>query len=168
MRGDAEYWDREGWDLLIDYDRAQDVPGMVKIGPPRYAVDGFERGQIRVVEIEEGEPEPGKVHTILFRRLSRAGYRITGWEFVKSTNGWHAKVRLSPHPPPIEAVALQAICGSDPLRESCNLERARAVEKWAREMEENGHDSGHEAAAFWRERWNVLYHPNPNRKRRDL
>lgn len=138
-----------GWDLLIDYDRAQDIPGN---------------------DPWEGEPVPERLHTILARRLARAGYRIEEWEFRTATNGWHVKIRLDPTPAPIEAVALQAICGSDPSRESCNLQRARDVEQWAREVKEEeekgGTGMGQAAAEFWRTRWNVLYQPNPERKRK--
>ncbi len=162
------YWERHGWDLLLDYDRAQDVPGMVAPGGSFWASPNhggmIGHPPVRVVEIVEGPPDVERLHTILTKRLARAGYEIVAWEFQKSTNGWHGKVRLNPTPAPIEAVGLQAVCGSDPLREACNLQRAREVERWARETEEGGSDIGHAAAEFWRTRWNVLYQPKPEAK----
>lgn len=158
------YWERHGWDLLIDYDFAQDVPGTTTGGPVWYALtDGR---SIHAIEVEDGPPDMERCRTILGKRLARAGYEIAAWEFTESTNGWHVKIRLTPSPAPVEAVALQAVCGSDPLRESCNVQRAREVERWARQTEEGGSDIGHAAAEFWRQRWNVLYQPNPERKRK--
>ena len=159
--------DYRPWDLLIDYDRAEDVPGM-RSGSSFWAIpDPDDCGAVaplRVVEIVDGPPEVERCRVILTKRLARAGYEITGWDFADSTNGWHLKMRVDPQPAPIEAVALQAICGSDPSRESCNIQRAREVERWARDAEEGGSKIGHAAAEFWRSRWNVLYQPNPQRK----
>ncbi len=156
------------WDLLIDYDRPQDVPGMVEPRPSFWATpeadDCGAVAPIRCLHVVDGMPDVERCHTIITRRLARAGYEIRGWNFAASTNGWHLKIGLNPHPAPLETVALQAICGSDPLRESCNVARAREVERWARQVEEGGTDSGREAAEFWRRRWNVLYQPNPQRK----
>lgn len=153
--------DGEGWDLLLDYDRDHDVPG--HLGAVLDARAWTELGQpirpIRCVEIHDGPPDPKKARHILARRLERSGHTITGWEWSRSTNGWHVKLRIEPRPKgPIETVALQAILGSDPLRESCNLQRAREVEVVAE-------IAGGDAAKFWRERWNVLYRPNPNRQK---
>ncbi len=157
---------RAGWDLLIDYDHTRDVPGMMD-GPEQFVDPGppYKAGGFTCVTIREGPPDTERLRAILTKRLARASYDISGWEFGPSTNGWHLKIRLDPRPAPIESVALQAVCGSDPLRESCNVQRAREVERWAREIEEGGGDIGREAAAFWRTRWNVLYQPNPSRKK---
>lgn len=163
------YWERQGWDLLIDYDRVQDVPGMVT-GPPFWATantstSGRPESPVRVLEVIEGPPDVAALHSILTARLARSGHEILAWDFRGATNGWHLKIRLDPTPAPIETVALQAILGSDPLRESCNLQRAREVERWALDAEEGGSEIGHAAATFWRQRWNVLYRPNPERKK---
>lgn len=154
------------WDLLIDYDRAQDVPGMVLPTPPFWAKRApyGSYDVARVVEVVEGPPDVDRLYTILTARLARSGYMVDAFDFRDSTSGWHLKIRLDSHPSPLEAVALQAICGSDPSRESCNLQRARGVEQWAREVEQDGTGIGHAAAEFWRTRWNVLYQPNPTRK----
>ncbi len=151
-------------DLLIDYDRAQDVPGMLR-GPAVWAESSDALSgdnPFLALEVREGDPDVDRCMSILAARLNRAGYEIVAYEWTNSTNGWHLKVELDPHPAPIESVALQAICGSDPKRESCNVQRAREVERWARELD--GTDIGREAVEFWRTRWNVLYQPNPSRK----
>ncbi len=88
----------ETWDLLIDYGRLRDVPGM---------------------EVDDApEPDVDRLQAILHARLGRAGFVILAFELCPSTNGWHTKIRLDPSPAPVESVALQAICGSDPSRES--------------------------------------------------
>jgi hypothetical protein len=82
---------------------------------------------------------------ILKNRLWRASYRIDRIERVRSPSGrgWHIKIRLDREPSsPMETVALQCICGSDPLRESSNILRARNVGN---------------VDPFWQPRWNVLY-----------
>ena len=163
------YWEAHGWDLLIDYDHTQDVPGAF-YGKPSWSMEPDpDRGrglfETHWVRIHKGPPDVARLHDILAARLSRSGHVILAWDFRGATNGWHLKIRLDPTPSPIEAVALQAILGSDPLRESCNLQRAREVESWARDAEEGGSEIGHAAATFWRERWNVLYKPNPERKK---
>lgn len=162
------YWERHGWDLLLDYDFPENIPGMV-YGPVFPSTDpDYTKGPPHptsdAVRVYKGPPDVERLHTILTKRLARAGYEIAAWDFRKSTKGWHAKIRLTPSPAPIEAVALQAVCGSDPLREACNLQRAREVERWARQTEEGGSDIGHAAAEFWRTRWNVLYQPKPKAK----
>lgn len=115
--------DGEGWDLLLDYDKPEQIP------------DG----------------------TRALRLLRRAGFEPVAWDLTESTNGHHGKLRLAPRPSPAEAVALQAILGSDPMREACNLQRARSVA----ELPEG------EAGDYWRARWNTLYKPNPTRRRPD-
>ncbi len=159
-------------DLLIDYDYAHDVPGMIVSNVPVHTgpvfnPDGSAPGpddEVYALEIVNGPPDVERCREVLTKRLARAGYEITAWEFTDSTNGWHLKIRLNPSPAPVESVALQAVCGSDPLRESCNIQRAREVERWARDAEEGGSDVGREAAEFWRTRWNVLYQPKPERE----
>jgi hypothetical protein len=72
-------------------------------------------------------------------RLRRAGFRIV--KLVQrpspSGKGTHVVVRVSPRPASFETVvALQLLLGSDPMREACNLRRARLVRrmpKWARQ-----------------------------------
>lgn len=83
-----------------------------------------------------------------FRRLlERAGYDVREIVTARSPGGrgWHVQIRVRPLPSSCcEMVALQAILGSDPGRESVNLLRARHV------------DSG-KVPPWWRSRWNVLY-----------
>ncbi len=159
----SDYAKRELWDLLIDYDYIEDVPGM-RVGGSPFWPGEVEGEDHPVIEIYDGPPDRERLHTILTKRLARAGFAIKGWSFQESTNGWHLKIRLDPHPAPVESVALQAVCGSDPLRESCNIQRAREVERWARETLEGGTDGAREAVEFWRTRWNVLYQPKPERE----
>lgn len=134
------------WHLLLDYDSADAVPGYRLVGGVAL-------------------PDQANAHHIIRKRLARAGYKVTAWSFERSTNGWHAKVSLDrPPDSPMEVVALQAVCGSDPLRESCNVQRARMAEHVA---DSAAHPDAtrveRDAADFWLQRWNVLYRPNPNR-----
>lgn len=153
----------EGWDLLLDYDRDHDVPGQLGVTLNAYTALGE---PIRCVEIHDGPPDPERVRHIHAARLQRAGFSITGWSWSNSTNGWHVKIRLAPQPEsPLETVALQALLGSDPLRESCNVQRAREVDAWERHYAGDDTPAGQAAIQFWRDRWNVLYRPNPNRKK---
>lgn len=79
-------------------------------------------------------------------RLETAGYKAEWWTEQKSPSGkgLHIIITLDrPTSSPTETVALQAILGSDPMREAYNLTRVRnlsSVPEW------------------WRSRWNVLYH----------
>lgn len=78
-------------------------------------------------------------------RLRRAGFRIVQSRRVRSPSGrgWHLFVDVTPRPrTPETVVALQAILGSDPWREACNLARARVLHRVPRAM---------------RRHWNVLY-----------
>lgn len=86
--------------------------------------------------------------------LSRGGYGLNGVIARKSPSGkgWHLWIEVTPRPRTrVEVVALQAILGSDPLREAVTLMRAKATARmpaWA--------DN-------W---WNVLYQPSRARSRR--
>lgn len=126
--------------LLLDYDRETDIPGWALYpGHSALESDRIDRW---------GE--------VLAKRLARAGYELDGFGLERSTNGWHGTVYITPPTSSrIETVALQLVCGSDPLRESCNVQRARVC------------DSG-TVSDFWLERWNVLYAPNPSRREGDL
>lgn len=79
--------------------------------------------------------------------LRRAGYRPL-WlrqERSGSGKGWHLIVETKPEiKTPMEVVALQAILGSDPWREACNVQRVRNLDRVPRAWRE-------------RDRWNVLY-----------
>ena len=166
----------ETWDLLLDFDTDRDIPGAVetrawevlnrttggrrailtnpdspKIYARRYRV-------IPLIGAPAAEPDWKTCESILTRRCYRAGFVVMDFEHSGSTNGWHVKMRVHPTPDPVAAVALQAILGSDPLRESCNLQRARAVDEWAKKPTPGGE--------FWGPRWNVLYLPNANRRRK--
>jgi acetolactate synthase regulatory subunit len=87
------------------------------------------------------------------RRIDRAGYFILQASVQQSPSGkgWHVEMDVTPRPKhPMEVVALQAICGSDPYREAMQMHRAR----------------GFSHAPVWmREMWNVLYQPHPKRQR---
>jgi hypothetical protein len=77
--------------------------------------------------------------------LRRAGYRMIVFEWRQTKNGWHVWLTLDPAPrTAMEVIALQAMLGSDPMREACNLRRARKL--WR-------------TPAFARSWWNVLYRP---------
>lgn len=81
----------------------------------------------------------------IYLLLDRAGYELRHVESRRTVNGWHLWLTLEPAPrTPFEVIALQAILGSDPLRESVNLLRARKL--WR-------------TPEFAREWWNVLYKP---------
>lgn len=84
---------------------------------------------------------------LLEQRAERACVTIRSVTIRKSPSGrgWHVELEVSPAPSSaMEAVALQLLFGSDPLREAYNINRARKV------------DRGN-VPAFWRGRWNVLY-----------
>lgn len=85
--------------------------------------------------------------TRLQNRLSRAAVTLV-WlvrEPSPSGRGWHVWAGVSPQPRnATEMVCLQMILGSDILRESYNLNRARHVDS-ARVPD------------WWRGRWNVFY-----------
>ena len=85
----------------------------------------------------------------VMERMHRANRRIRYMVQRRSPSGrgWHLLVWVyPPQESATETVALQLLLGSDPYRESYNLNRARAV------------DAGM-VPEFWRERWNVLYGP---------
>ena len=66
----------------------------------------------------------------LDRRLERAGYQRVQVTRKRSPSGtgWHIVLVVSPQPTdPREVVALQALLGSDPSREACNLYRAKQI-----------------------------------------
>lgn len=58
--------------------------------------------------------------------LGRAGFRPVALMQKRSPGGrgWHGWLIVRPVPSFVEIVALQAILGSDPSREACNLARA--------------------------------------------
>lgn len=60
----------------------------------------------------------------------------------RTKRGYHVLFTLRRRLPPLAVVAVQAILGSDAVRESFNLMRALVLD---------------EAPAFWRDRYNVLY-----------
>ena len=103
---------------------------------------GGDRALLKL-DIDEGEARP-KLHVIM-RRLRRAGYTPVWLSETRSPSGrgWHLVIDVRPRPThPSQVVALQAILGSDPDREACNLARANVL----------GTMSG-----YARDRWNVLY-----------
>lgn len=134
---------------------------MTRCGPARPAVSlaikrGGSRARARlswtVLKLDYDTrrlPGLGRIRSYLglvLMRLRRAGYRPL-WLMQKrspSGKGWHVMIEVEPRPRRREeVVALQAILGSDPQREACNLWRAR---------------QGGRVGRFWRERFNVLYY----------
>lgn len=120
--------------------------GMPKMAVRIERVDGAATARRTLkLDIDEGRP-PGiaKLATI----LRRAGFRAVWASYVRSPggSGWHVEIAVTPLPSREDTVALQAMLGSDPLRESCNLRRVRAIRRGAR--------------TFWMERWNTLYAPS--------
>lgn len=103
-----------------------------------------ERQALVKIDIDKGMHRPTLYE--LQRTLARAGYSIA-WmmeKCSKSLKGFHIVLSVNPRPrTAMEVVALQAILGSDPNREACNVLRAR---QWAH------------LPKFWRDRWNVLYY----------
>jgi hypothetical protein len=96
------------------------------------------------LDFDAGVPVP-PTREIAFR-VMRAGFALVQLAKRRSPSGtgWHLVARVRPRPSPIETVALQAICGSDPHREGCNLRRARTLPRLRR---------SHGSAPPW----NVLY-----------
>lgn len=83
----------------------------------------------------------------LYARVSGSCTRLWGWtvegmRIDRTRRGWHVVVALRERVAPALVVAAQAILGSDPNREAFNLMRVRRLRT---------------QAAFWRERFNVLY-----------
>jgi len=90
----------------------------------------------------------------LYQLLDRAGYMLLSLDSRKSPsgNGWHLWLTLDPAPrTPMEVIAIQAVLGSDPFRESMNLLRARKM--WR-------------TPGFAKDWFNVLYAPCKQRSRR--
>ena len=97
------------------------------------------------LDYDKGMPVPSFAHLQWLAR--RAGYTVrhTAWRRSPSGTGYHAIVWLSPIPRTcMEVVALQAVFGSDPKREACNINRARMVDT-------------KQVTPYWASRWNVLY-----------
>lgn len=86
--------------------------------------------------------------THLLTRLRHAGYDVTVivQRLSPSGHGWHRWLKVEPVPlSAVETVAIQLLCGSDPLREAYCLRRAKTV------------DEDPHAEEYWRNKWNVLY-----------
>ncbi len=98
-----------------------------------------------VLKIDYDRPEDVVPVDEIEARLARAGYRPVRLErrISPSERGQHLVITIAPAPRSNYAVvALQAILGSDPYREACNVQRVRGLPQ---------------ASKFWRARWNVLY-----------
>lgn len=105
------------------------------------------RGDRALVKLDIDAHHVRPTVTELARKLHRAGYRVLWWWERRSPSGkgWHLCFKLRPAPrTPQEVVALQALLGSDPYREACNLRRANLYRS---------------VPAYMRDRWNVLYRP---------
>lgn len=111
------------------------------------------RGDRNVVKLDFDGRELPSLEPILLK-LRRAGYSVR-WlsqRVSPSGNGWHVCLKLKPCPrTATEVVALQAILGSDPYREACNLHRARMIAS---------------VSPYWRDRWNVLYSQSLKQRRK--
>lgn len=100
-----------------------------------------------MLRIDYDSPDDVPSKLVIKRRLGRAGYQLKKMTRTMSPSGRgvHLRITLDRAPmSPFEVVALQAILGSDPVREAYNLVRVRAMMKKG-------------LPAFWCDRWNVLY-----------
>lgn len=75
--------------------------------------------------------------------------RILGIEYSslmlhRTRRGWHLAIAISGRFKRVELIALQAILGSDPMREAMNLARVRQIEAFG-------------APKYWLQRHNILY-----------
>jgi len=93
------------------------------------------------VDVDNRRPLPMKE---LIARFARANVRILWLSQTRSPSGrgWHIRMQLARRPGNAETVALQLLAGSDPRRESYNINRVRTLRY---------------VSPFWRTRWNVLY-----------
>jgi len=89
----------------------------------------------------DGEP-PGNLLGRIGRLCRFLGVRPGVVEVRRTRRGYHVLFTLRRSLPPLAVVAVQAILGSDAVRESFNLLRALELDR---------------APAWWRERYNVLY-----------
>jgi hypothetical protein len=97
------------------------------------------------LDVDEGMERP-KLRPMV-HKLWRAGFKVLWMSENQSPGGkgLHIQIRISPKPETPETVtALQAILGSDPMREACNLYRARQISKG-------------KVPSWMQDRWNVLY-----------
>lgn len=98
-----------------------------------------------LLDYDEGMKLPTIAH--LKWLAARAGVKIVknGFKISPSGKGYHCFVIVDPAPRTcMEVVALQAVFGSDPKREACNVNRARMVDT-------------KQVTPYWAQRWNVLY-----------
>lgn len=68
----------------------------------------------------------------------------------RTRNGWHVVVGVGKRLAPPLILAAQAILGSDWKREAYNLQRVQHLDR---------------LPAYWRARWNVLYHVHAKERR---
>lgn len=99
-----------------------------------------------------GVPHPDHVQ----HRIERAGHAVDEWKERPSPSGrgLHVRIKLVREMTPMERVAMQAICGSDPVREAFNVQRVRTLY-----MMRDEHAREVATAEFWGDRYNVLYTP---------
>lgn len=94
------------------------------------------RESVLKVDIDKGKKPLSRA--LIRWRLERAGFRLQTVVQRRSPSGkgWHQIITVSPRPQfAIEVVALQLLLASDPMREACNLRRARVLDRmpaWAR------------------------------------
>lgn len=81
-----------------------------------------------IVKLDLDRPAlPRDIYRRIVNRLRWLRLRPTLIVFRRTARGWHCKVQLSRPVAPIALVAIQAILGSDPNRETFNLVRARQL-----------------------------------------
>lgn len=85
---------------------------------------------------------PRDVYSRMVNALRWLRLRPVALVYRRTARGWHVKVALSRRINPLSVVALQALLGSDPKRETFNLLRARALRR---------------APPEWRNRFSVLF-----------
>lgn len=80
----------------------------------------YARPELVLLDFDNEEP----VDLIRVRRtLTTLGLKVRALEYAKTRRGWHVVLLLAQGLQPAETVALQAILGSDPGRETFNLAR---------------------------------------------
>lgn len=96
-----------------------------------------------VLRLDYDRPRPPRdSYTRIVNALRWLRLRPLVLVYRRTRRGWHVKIALSQKVAPLVVVALQAILGSDPKRETFNLIRARALRR---------------APSEWRDRYSVLF-----------
>lgn len=92
----------------------------------------------------DGELPDDLYQRVVWTVATVLGCDVCDMRIDRTRHGYHVVILVPRRVAAVSVVALQAILGSDPKRESFNLVRARNLRA---------------VSPFWRrERWNVLYH----------